>query len=117
VVKLTAPEGGTAGPPGLGGVCFEQAETFDVIHATTGGKIAGAAQKRNKHGLLFQGSIWQPATGAAEMDWERFQDGFGSQLARALGVEASLTPWPEFNEDELEALTEQYASTEWNELR
>jgi lipoyl(octanoyl) transferase len=113
--------GGRGGEPGAAsaspGVCFAQAEIFDVIHGTTGSKIAGAAQKRNKHGLLFQGSIWQPATGAVELDWERFHDDFGGQLASALEVEANLTPWPEFNEDELSALAEQYASAEWNELR
>lgn len=99
------------------GVCFEQAETFDVIHGTTGAKIAGAAQKRNKHGLLFQGSVWQPAAGALDLDWEKFHHDFGAQLASALGLEPSLAPWPEFNDDEVSALTEQYASAEWNELR
>src|SRR6185369_15523189 len=38
------------------GVCFQRAEIYDVVHAPSGAKIAGAAQKRNKHGLLFQGS-------------------------------------------------------------
>jgi len=38
-------------------VCFDRPEIHDVIHPSTGAKIAGAAQKRNKHGLLFQGSI------------------------------------------------------------
>lgn len=117
---LATAEGGAGDAPGPsagGGVCFEQAETFDVIHAGTGAKIAGAAQKRNKHGLLFQGSIWQPAAGPVELDWDRFHDDFGAQLALALEVGANLTPWPEFNEDEMGALTEQYASAEWNELR
>src|SRR6185369_5061730 len=48
--------------PGPAGVCFQRAEVFDVVHERSGEKIAGAAQKRNKHGLLFQGSIWRPAT-------------------------------------------------------
>ena len=50
--------------PAAPGVCFQKAELYDVIDPTTGAKIAGAAQKRNKHGLLFQGSIWRPAAGA-----------------------------------------------------
>lgn len=95
-----------------GGVCFQRAELYDVVHTGTGGKIAGAAQKRNKHGLLFQGSIWRPAVGPA-IDWNRFRDDFVAALARELAVEPVEAPWPEFNEDELSGLTEQYGSPEW----
>jgi cytidylate kinase len=34
-----------------------------------------------------------------------------------LRTEAEATPWPEFNEDEVSGLTDQYASTEWIEYR
>jgi lipoyl(octanoyl) transferase len=98
------------------GVCFQRAEIFDVVHGESGAKIAGAAQKRNKHGLLFQGSIWRPAVGGA-VDWERFEQDFALQLANALGGPAATTPWPEFDEDEVSGLTEQYASPEWIEAR
>jgi lipoate-protein ligase A len=115
---LGAAEGQAAPPSSLPGpgVCFERPELYDVVHAATGGKIAGAAQKRNKHGLLFQGSIWRPATGAG-VDWERFADDFGARLAAALALAAEPTPWPDFNEDEVSGLTEQYASPEWIEYR
>jgi len=102
----------SAGP----GVCFQRPELYDVVHATTVEKIAGAAQKRNKHGLLFQGSIWRPAAGAG-VDWERFADDFAARLAAALALTAEPTPWPDFNEDEASGLTEQYASPEWLEFR
>jgi lipoate-protein ligase A len=98
------------------GVCFERAEFHDVVHETTGAKIAGAAQKRNKHGLLFQGSIWRPAAGG-DLDWERFHDDFVVQLTRALDTPAEAVPWPELPEAELEGLTEQYATPEWLEHR
>jgi len=98
------------------GVCFQRAEIFDVVHEPSGEKIAGAAQKRNKHGLLFQGSIWRPAAGVI-VDWERFHDDFTAQLAAALQVEAAATPWPDLNEDEVSGLVEQYSSPEWNEAR
>lgn len=102
-----------------GGVCFQRAEVHDVVHTVTQAKIAGAAQKRNKHGLLFQGSIWRPAVtaDAAGFDWERFESDFVAQLAAALGATAENVPWPEFNEDEVSGLTEQYASAEWLEYR
>lgn len=102
-----------AGP----GVCFERAEIFDVVHGKTGEKIAGAAQKRNKHGLLFQGSIWRPAADAEATDWERFEADFAARLAAALALPAEAAPWPELNEDEVAALTEQYSSPEWLEFR
>jgi lipoate-protein ligase A len=94
------------------GICFQRAEIYDVVGAGDGTKLAGAAQKRNKHGLLFQGSIWKPAAGPA-MDWQVFEDAFVSRLASALGTTAEPAPWPEFNEDEVSGLTEQYASPEW----
>lgn len=100
----------------LPGVCFEVPEIYDVLHASTKAKIAGAAQKRNKHGLLFQGSIWRPACGAP-VDWDRFHDEFASRLAAALGVPAEPTPWPELNEDEVSGLIDQYSSAEWIEHR
>lgn len=99
------------------GVCFQRAEIHDVVHAATGAKIAGAAQKRNKHGLLFQGSLWRPAVGGAPIDWDQFEADFVAQLAAALEVPAEPTPWPELDEDEVSGLTEQYASPEWNAYR
>jgi len=102
---------------GPAGVCFQRAELYDVVHGDTGGKIAGAAQKRNKHGLLFQGSLWRPATCAPAMDWEVFGETFITALVAELGAKAEATPWPEFNEDEVSGLVDQYASTEWVEYR
>jgi lipoate-protein ligase A len=102
-------------PGGPAGICFERAEIFDVVHAATGAKIAGGAQKRNKRGLLFQGSVWKPAAGA--VDWERLGGEFVQGLAAALGAEASPSPWPELDEGELDGLTERYASPEWMDLR
>jgi lipoate-protein ligase A len=108
-----AADGAACGPSG---VCFQRAELYDVEHTVRGEKIAGAAQKRNKHGLLFQGSIWRPAVGAP-LNWEAFHDDFAALLAVALGGEAVPTPWPELNEDEVGGLTEQYSSPEWLEAR
>lgn len=99
------------------GVCFQRAEIYDVVHEASGAKIAGAAQKRNKHGLLFQGSVWRPAVGPVAVDWDAFHDSFTGRLADALALTAASTPWPDFNDDELSALTEQYAAPEWLELR
>jgi len=49
------------------GQCFIGAEQFDVV--SQGRKIAGAAQRRTRHGLLIQGSI-QPPARLKRKDWE-----------------------------------------------
>ncbi len=97
------------------GVCFQRAELYDVVNSRTGAKIAGAAQKRNKHGLLFQGSIEKSSV--APLDWADFQERFTAALAQVLGVEAAVTPWPELHEDEVSGLIEQYSAPEWIEYR
>lgn len=103
---------GALGP----GVCFQRAELYDVVHEQTGEKIAGAAQKRNKHGLLMQGSLWRPSARAA-LDDEKLLDDFAALLAQTLRLPAEKTPWPDLNEDEVSALTEQYSSPEWIDWR
>ncbi len=125
VDAVTKPCAEAAGetPAEPAGVCFQRAEIYDVVHGRTGEKIAGAAQKRNKHGLLFQGSVWRPsavaggASAATTVDWDKFEEDFIARLATALGIDAQPTPWPELNEEELGALVEQYAAREWTEHR
>lgn len=99
-------------PDGAGpGICFQRAELYDVINGQTGRKIAGAAQKRNKHGLLFQGSIEKAAVGA--VDWDGFLARFVAGLGPVLAATVTATPWPDLNEDEVAGLIEQYSTPEW----
>jgi lipoate-protein ligase A len=99
------------------GVCFQRAEVFDVCHATTGEKMAGAAQKRAKQGMLFQGSIWRAAVGI-DVDWDRYGEDFAARLATTLGAEATPAPWPdEIGDDALDALAEGYRAPEWMAFR
>jgi len=97
------------------GVCFQRAELYDVVNSRTGQKIAGAAQKRNKHGLLFQGSVEKSSVGV--IDWDEFAVRFTQALAKTLGVPAAKTPWPELNEEEVSGLIEQYSDPQWIEYR
>jgi lipoate-protein ligase A len=115
--RLKTPEEASAEEPPVPGVCFQKAEIHDVVHAGSLEKIAGAAQKRNKHGLLFQGSIWRPACQGDNLDWDLFSERFSEALAQALGAERAPGPWPEFAEGEEEGLIEQYSSDEWNSYR
>lgn len=97
-------------------VCFIRPELHDVLHADTGRKIAGAAQKRTKHGLLFQGSIAKPAL-APSVDWDAFSESFAARLAALLAGEAAPTPWPDFAEGEHDGLADHYSAPEWIEHR
>jgi lipoyl(octanoyl) transferase len=53
----------------LPGQCFAGHEKFDLLWR--GKKIAGAAQRRNRLGLLIQGSIQPPPIPLARMDFEQ----------------------------------------------
>jgi hypothetical protein len=56
--------GRSSGP----GRCFAGYERFDLLWG--GQKIAGAAQRRTRHGLLIQGSVQPPPLSLARRDWE-----------------------------------------------
>jgi lipoyl(octanoyl) transferase len=53
----------------LPGQCFVGVEQNDVLWQ--GRKIAGAAQRRNRQGLLIQGSVQPPPIGLAKADWQK----------------------------------------------
>jgi lipoate-protein ligase A len=113
-----ANDGETGSCAGVSGptVCFSRPERYDVINTQNGKKVAGAAQKRTKQGLLFQGSLARAAL-AASLDWEAFQNAFVGKLSAALALPAVESPWPDFAEGELDGLIEQYSAPEWTEQR
>src|SRR5260370_18818706 len=51
------------------GQCFAGHERFDLLWR--GQKIAGAAQRRRRDGLLIQGSVQPPPIGLARADWQK----------------------------------------------
>ncbi len=93
------------------GQCFEGYEKFDVLWR--GKKIAGAAQRRNKLGLLIQGSVQPPPVGLQRGDWERAMcdvgvKQFGAEWEGANGgVEARVA----------ELVSEKYSQKSYNEKR
>lgn len=101
--------------PGQPGVCFVQAEPHDVILRSTGQKVAGAALKRNKNGLLIQGSIARAALTAC--DWSRFEEEFPASLAQCLSVETEPRAWPDLDPDQEMHLVDQFSTDEWNQRR
>jgi lipoyl(octanoyl) transferase len=90
------------------GQCFVGAEQFDVLWQNQ--KIAGAAQRRTKAGLLIQGSI-QPPARLARSDWEQ-------TFLELAGVSwQPLTVDPAFEERVGELTASKYSRAGYNQRR
>lgn len=72
-----------AAPGQKPGSCFSATlpTPGDLLETATGKKLAGAAQKRTKHGLLQQGSIVLPETVSGELA-EKVRRAFAHALAK-----------------------------------
>jgi lipoate-protein ligase A len=68
------------------GQCFVGAEKHDLLWH--GRKIAGAAQRRNRHGLLIQGSVQPPPTALDRDGWQ--------QAMLRVGARAQSANWENF---------------------
>lgn len=96
----------------LPGQCFEGYEKYDLLWH--GKKIAGAAQRRNKLGLLIQGSV-QPPLPLARVE---FEASFRAVAARALGLGAQIsTPDAETLAGAQKLLAEKYSRSCYNQKR
>ena len=96
------------------GVCFEAPEPYDVIDPVSGSKRAGAAMKRNRAGVLIQGSLSLPGNPAD------FREGiikaFGNRLPGWLQLPPSVLADP-LPEGALAEARKRYASEAWNRRR
>ncbi|MEW6302405.1 MAG: hypothetical protein AB1705_02980 [Verrucomicrobiota bacterium] len=95
------------------GQCFLGAEKFDLLWH--GRKIAGAAQRRNKLGLLIQGSVQPQPEGASRAQWE-------NAMREVAGAQHLAKNWkiltPDFAQHRAEELAGQkYRQTEYNQKR
>ena len=69
--------------------CFVGHEKFDLLRR--GKKIAGAAQRRNRLGLLIQGSVQPPPGSPPRAGWEK-------AMGEAAGAEFGIA-WTDFAPD------------------
>jgi lipoate-protein ligase A len=70
------------------GQCFIGAERFDLLLA--GAKVAGAAQRRTRSGLLIQGSVQPQGRQLDRNGWEEAMLGSGDVRWRPLAPDAQL---------------------------
>ncbi|MSR43181.1 MAG: lipoate--protein ligase family protein [Pedosphaera sp.] len=97
----------------LPGQCFVGAEKYDVLWR--GRKIAGAAQRRNRSGLLIQGSVQPPPLQLAKADWQK-------AMCDAAVFDGNVkwepfTPDGELNERAEELARTKYSLATYNERR
>jgi lipoate-protein ligase A len=98
-----------AGPRGPA-LCFARPEPADVIDPASGGKIAGAALKRSRAGLLVQGSI--DLTLAPQVaDRAAFGHLLAAALAAAWGGALMPAPLPEL--PDLDRYCARFAADSW----
>jgi lipoate-protein ligase A len=98
--------------PEVAGQCFIGAEQHDVLFE--GKKIAGGAQRRNRHGLLIQGSV-QPPRGVLRADWET---AFCEFAVRNWGVEwKPFKPTPAMHSEIARTVAEKFGREDYNQKR
>ena len=91
------------------GQCFAGAEKSDLLWR--GRKIAGAAQRRARTGLLIQGSVQPPPVAPVRSEWE-------SALCQAMEVEWRPLPAVLLPEELARRLQEEkYAQASYNQKR
>jgi len=93
------------------GQCFVGHEKFDLLWH--GKKIAGAAQRRNKLGLLIQGSVQPPPVGLQRDAWETAMQ---AAAPRAVGW-SKLTVAGELLARAQQQATEKYSQASYNQKR
>jgi len=95
------------------GQCFAGFERFDLLHH--GRKIAGAAQRRTRQGLLIQGSVQPPSRTISRDDW---RNAFLDVAAEQEGVHWKVfVVDPELSHRAAELAEQKYSQAAYNQRR
>lgn len=94
-------------------VCAERPEPHDLVRASDGLKVAGAAQKRSRDGLLLQGYVDRRALPGC--DWARLETDLATALGETLGTPARAVGAPTYPKEVAAELAARFASKAWNE--
>ena len=93
--------------------CFIGYEKSDLLWH--GKKIAGAAQRRNKLGLLIQGSVQPPPLQLARTDWENAMRGVAEKHFSVTWTD--FAPDKELHQDAMELAQEKFSQSCYNQKR
>ena len=97
------------------GDCFDEPVGWDLMNYDSSEKVAGAAMKRSRKGLLLQGTISRSKEWV--LDGKRFESNFISFLSEILGEQAEQQSWPAELLTEREKVCEQFSSLNWKKNR
>ena len=105
-----------ASPKVIPGQCFLEPVARDLVLPEGGTKVAGAAMKRTRAGILLQGTIDRHCL-KKKVDWKILESRFLDGLAAYLAVEPEPVPWPENFAEVRAPYVEQFASPGWLKQR
>lgn len=92
--------------PDGGRVCFSSPVTSDLV-LPNGDKLAGAGQRRSKHGVLHQGSIQNCSLP------EEWAEKFALRLSEAVCTSKAKEPFEGFDKAVKQLVDEKYSTDKW----
>ncbi len=99
------------------GDCFQEPVGKDLMTGKSEKKIAGAAMKRTKSAILFQGTLDLGFIEKTKFDPSSFGESFTNLLARLLKAEKEEVNWPENFHKERESFCQEFESLRWRKNR
>ena len=100
---------------GIPGDCFLEPVGKDLMNKSGSKKIAGAAMKRTKKGILIQGTI--DISMFSKLDLDRFYKFFVKEIENLLFEKTQIERWPVEFDHEHKFYVKQFASSAWLENR
>ena len=100
---------------GIPGDCFLEPVGKDLMNKSGSKKIAGAAMKRTKKGILIQGTI--DISMFSNLDLDRFYKFFVKEIENLLFEKTQIERWPVEFDHEHKFYVKQFASSAWLENR
>jgi lipoate-protein ligase A len=97
------------------GDCFEEPVGWDLMNFGSSTKVAGAAMKRSRKGVLLQGTIIMDKSW--KLKREKFQESLIHLISEMLKETTDQVDWPNNNSPEIEKVYNQFASLEWKKNR
>lgn len=91
--------------------CFRSPVLSDVLLPENGEKIAGAAIKKTREGILLQGSIQKDYI--PEINWEAFKAALTKALAKSFETKPTSLPWTFTTDDVWRPYSERIHCSEW----
>ena len=97
------------------GDCFQEPVGWDLMNVDFSKKVAGAAMKKSRKGLLLQGTILIDKTWA--LNKQKFQESLTHCLADMVEEKIERANWTSKFSNQMEKLHQQFSSLDWKKKR